>query len=198
MNMNKLGIVVSRFRENIDWVNNLNDVDIHLYNKGDDNLNFLGKTINLPNLGRESDTFLNYIINNYDNLNEYSIFLQGDPFFHFNNLVYYINNKLYLNKKLDYIGHRIETDDIYGYPNHGGLRIKDVLDDMKMPYDLETKFTFSAGAQYLVHKELILTKSKEWWIKLYETHTKYLSIPGINGSPWIFERIWPYIWNYTE
>ena len=32
----------------------------------------------LPNVGHESDTYLNHIIDNYDNLSEYTIFIQDD------------------------------------------------------------------------------------------------------------------------
>ena len=36
----------------------------------------------LPNKGREADTYLNYIIDNYENLADKNIFAQGDPFHH--------------------------------------------------------------------------------------------------------------------
>ena len=49
-----------------------------IYNKGKylDNKG-LGKIINLPNVGRESHTWLYHIVSNYENLDEVNIFLQG-------------------------------------------------------------------------------------------------------------------------
>ena len=75
--INNFQIVVSRFNENINWLSNFKNITI-VYNKGnnDKHLNDFN-VINLPNFGRESHTFLYHIINNYDNLKEYTIFFQG-------------------------------------------------------------------------------------------------------------------------
>lgn len=37
---------------------------------------------NLPNVGREGETYLNHIIENYDNLQEYTLFIQDDTHNH--------------------------------------------------------------------------------------------------------------------
>lgn len=70
-------IVVARFNENIEWLNNFKNISI-IYNKGN-NDSYLHdfNVINLPNFGRESHTYLYHIINNYDSLKEYTIFFQG-------------------------------------------------------------------------------------------------------------------------
>jgi hypothetical protein len=73
----KFQIVVARYNENIEWLLPLKDITI-IYNKGN-NIPLLNKfnTIYLSNIGRESHTYLNHIINNYDILAEKTIFFQG-------------------------------------------------------------------------------------------------------------------------
>ena len=51
----------------------------------------------MNNVGREGHTYYKYICDNYENLAEYTIFVQGRPFDHspniISNLTKYINNK---------------------------------------------------------------------------------------------------------
>ena len=86
-------IVISRYNENLDWVQSLVDTEswithIIVYNKGLPNISFSGKALEkiqileIPNEGREGETYLRYIIDNYDTLPEHVWFLQGDPFDH--------------------------------------------------------------------------------------------------------------------
>jgi hypothetical protein len=76
-------VVVSRYNETLQWINNepFKKHPIIVYNKGVNN-EFISnanviKTVNLPNVGRESHTYLYHIINNYDNLADVTIFLPG-------------------------------------------------------------------------------------------------------------------------
>ena len=71
-----LEIVISRYNEDISWTESIEEY-CTVYNKGD-TLNV--DTIELNNIGREAHTYLYHIVNNYDNLSDYTIFLQGDPF----------------------------------------------------------------------------------------------------------------------
>ena len=71
-------LIIARYNENLDWLTKYNDFKILVYNKGeelDQNYNF--KVLKLENLGRESHTWLTHIVNNYNNLNDINIFLQG-------------------------------------------------------------------------------------------------------------------------
>ena len=86
-------IIVARYNENVEWTKQFPNVII--YNKGsklDNNYN----EVFLNNVGREGHTYYKYICDNYDNLAEYTIFLQGRPFDHSPNIIYnltkYINN----------------------------------------------------------------------------------------------------------
>jgi len=75
---NKYQIVVARYNEDIHWLLPFKLVTI-IYNKGDDKDLIINNfnTIKLKNVGRESHTYLYHIINNYENLKERTIFIQG-------------------------------------------------------------------------------------------------------------------------
>ncbi len=73
MDKSKLEIVVARYNENIDWTRPYMPI-VTIYNKGKDHIE---NEINLPNVGRESHTYLTHIIKNYDNLAEKTVFFQG-------------------------------------------------------------------------------------------------------------------------
>jgi len=77
----KTEIVIARYNENIDWIKKLDkDIKISIYNKGLKNITY--PFIQLPNIGRESHTYLYHIINNYNSLEDLTIFCQGDSIFH--------------------------------------------------------------------------------------------------------------------
>jgi len=72
-------IVVSRFNEDITWTKQFKNVII--YNKGNDDIDEYNP-IKLKNVGREGHTYYKYIHDNYEELADYTIFLQGNPIDH--------------------------------------------------------------------------------------------------------------------
>jgi hypothetical protein len=79
-------IVIARYNEDISWINKIpSKTKITIYNKGIDDIKY--PSIKLPNVGRESHTYLTHIIDNYDNLADTTIFTQGEPFFHSPNFI---------------------------------------------------------------------------------------------------------------
>ena len=68
----KLQMVVSRFKEEVDWTKDYSSVLI--YNKGKD---IEIDCEILPNVGREAHTYLHHIVNKYENLAEVTCFFQG-------------------------------------------------------------------------------------------------------------------------
>ena len=105
-------LIVARYNENLDWLNSLVETEswirnVIIFNKGLDNIKLSKKTKNIikiknvPNIGREGGTYLNYIITNYKCLPEKLWFIQGDPFDHspdFFNMMTYNVAKLYINR----------------------------------------------------------------------------------------------------
>lgn len=68
--------VVSKYREDLSWVRDLS-YPATIYDKSGQ-----GPGISLPNVGRESHTYLTHILRRYDDLPDYTVFLQADPFKH--------------------------------------------------------------------------------------------------------------------
>ena len=189
MKNEKCVAVICRFNEDLDWSNQLLIPRV-IYNKGELLGNEYPWAINIENVGRESEAFLSFIIENYNDLPQRTVFLQGDPFYHFKALYEFLSkpNKNHVCFMSDFN----PICDEFGRPHHfEQLPLKQVLSDLNIENE-KNMFHFSAGAQYLVPRKFILSKSLIWWKKALEIHNYYKS------GPWIFERIWPLIWNYEE
>lgn len=93
-------MVVARYEENLDWLCSVtDDVNIVIYNKGTKITNKkildrASRVVNIPNVGRESDTYLHHIQNFGDFGNDkWQIFIQGDPFPHNPKLLELLNSR---------------------------------------------------------------------------------------------------------
>jgi hypothetical protein len=173
-------VVIARYNEDVNWVKNLN-WDYLIYNKGED-INGIYKQI--PNIGREGETYLRYIIEFYNNLPNYIAFVQGDPFPHCKNLVDIINTTPLTNQIIP-LSDKIVNDN----PDKDLLNYN--IKNLKLNYPQDL-FTFPAGAQYIIPKKYIINKSLLWWENCYNL---YISD---SNNPWAFERIWPLIFNHYE
>ena len=184
-------LIVSRYNENIDWVNKIN-FDYIIYNKGINDL--YQPHINLKNVGREADTYLNYIILNYHKLPEIVVFSQGNPFDHCYDFIEKVNKTTDINN-VTWLGSNWGpiTKNYDGGPGSDPLPLIELCELLfYQKYDISKTFTFSAGAQYMVPHKFITNKSLDWWKLCYSVFDKYIEI-----SPWAYERIWPMIWNYS-
>jgi len=188
-------LIISRYDEDTNWLQKITSWNIVVFDKGttsDENF----PNNRLPNVGRESETYLNYIVNNYDNLNEYTGFLQGRPFdhFHFNdweanisNIISYINN-INITQDFMFFGeHDPHTCDQTGVPHHPGLDLQGYanLINVNIPHIL----SFRAGAQFLVSREKILSKSRDFYNNILETTNKEVDPKAC----YHLERLWKYI-----
>ena len=182
-------LVICRYKENLTWLNSIN-LPYKIYNKGENDINF--EYVNVPNYGRESEVFLRYIIENYNNLPKHVIFLQGDPFYHCPDLINLINPIIVNNiSEIKALSKFIAIDDEFGYPNHPNLPIRNISNLLGLSDKTET-FEFGAGAQYIINRNCILSKSLAWWENAYNVHM-------LNHlSPWVFERLWPLIFKLKE
>lgn len=173
-----INLIIAKYNEDIHWINNLDSkFNNVIYNKGNDNSH-----IKLENVGRESGTYIYYILNHYYNLPNWNIFCQGDPFPHCNKFISLINNFNYLQSDIIYpLGDHIYISNDEGFPHHPGLPIKRYCEFLNLKNNNE--FKFPPGAQFLVHKNLILKHPFEFWIKCKELHNEHI-------APWVFERLW--------
>lgn len=173
--MKKINIVIARYNENADWSKQFKNVII--YNKKN-NLDYNCEQRLLPNVGREGHTYFKHIYDNYDNLSDYTIFLQCNPFDHSPNIIDNLN-KYIKNKNLDidfeFLSEFILECDLSGCKHHKGLPLKDVYEKLFGKIKGNLKFKFGAGAQFIVSKKCILSRPKEFYyniIKILEYDIK--------------------------
>lgn len=196
-----MDVVVTRFEESIEWTKTL-PYNVVIYNKG---LPHIQKNVTqLVNFGREADGMLYHIIKNYDCLSDTTAFLQADPFDHCWNVLQLLDKHqhatdvIWLGSNWGPVTKRFD-----GGPGNGcALPLLEMCNELfpSLTFDVDTVFTFSAGAQYIVPKKYILSKSLDWWInthKLFKDRFCLINTGHKNSAPWIFERIWPLIWNYS-
>jgi hypothetical protein len=166
-------IIVARYNENIEWVKQFQNVII--FNKGQ-KLPEGYDEIQLSNVGREGHTYYKYIYDNYDNLDDYTVFLQGRPFDHSPNIIrnlqkYISNTDLELD--FEFLSERIIECNLSGCKYHAGLPLHDVYEKLFNVKKNDLKFIFGAGAQFIVSKDRILQRPKDFYlkiVKLIETH----------------------------
>jgi hypothetical protein len=188
-----ISIIVARYNENIEWTKQFQNVII--YNKG----NKLEDGYNeffLNNVGREGHTYYTYICDNYDNLSDYTIFLQARPFDHSPNIICNLNN--YINNKNLNIDFEFLSETIYNssleIESTKYVQCKNIHNTWERVFgviDINHECIFGAGAQFIVSKNKILKNTKEFYKKIVEI-LEY-SIDPVEG--YHIERFHKYILN---
>ena len=198
--------VIARYNEDISWCEHLTNCII--YNKGNDNINTKHTVYKLNNVGREAHTYLYYIINNYDNLDDYTVFLQGYPFDHstalkynlnkienklneYDFLIFNINNKtnefVFLADKVYNINiNRDTTNNEYPLIQYYSIIFEENIKDKPI--------TFGAGAQFIVSKKAILSRPKRFYEKIIKLIDNEIDPVGA----YILERFWHLIFTHSE
>ena len=211
----KFQIVVSRYLEDISWLNFFSgkeEFEILIYNKGEklDGIfpkNF--KIIEIENIGRESHTYLHYLIDNYNSLPEKIIFTQGDPRDHVpsnfldrfeyftrssSSFEYFSSNILDLN----FIGENVrESGNLNGrfWENKHSKDSPCVKVPSLLIENLESKkWIFGTGAIFGVNKNLVESRDKSFYekcIDILRSSSDLVNPPEGHA----FERSWYLIFN---
>jgi hypothetical protein len=186
-------VVVAKHKEDVSWVEKLK-YKVTIYNK-DELDNHLYEN-NLLNYGKDAQTHLYHIIKNYNNLSEYTIFLQGHPFdHHCETCVEFINN-FDFNKEFHPLGPTYVRD------NEGCInQTIDYCNKMGIKYELP--FMFIGGMQCIVKREVIYRNPVEFYVKLIESISKTISKssgPSDGNDPniWALEYSWPTIFGVNN
>jgi hypothetical protein len=198
--MPSYNIVISRYNENLDWVNKLNKEYVYIYNKGN---TVVENSTKRENIGREIETFLYHIIVNYDNLPDYLILLQGNPFDHMNNIDpdnLQINIDLLINSNIENIQPLFCNTH---YENHGVYPSIKSSQYYSLFFDgiVPSQSIFSPGCQYIIPKKNILNRSIHFYTLLHYMSSNS-KIVDVNEScygnhlfdqtaidPWCLERL---------
>jgi hypothetical protein len=194
-----MDIVVARYKENIGWITHdpsiYKDCRFFVYNKGPKIPNY--PTIDIPNVGRETETYFRHIVENYDSLAEHTLFIQAEPFFHahimIGNVGAVINHCARLKDEIIQFDSELSQENLL------------VGDDYKIREYSEFLFgkkfdsvIFSQGCQWRVSRNLIRRHPLETYKKILtlvtdsEGRDEYAFDPGYI-SPWAFERLFPHV-----
>jgi hypothetical protein len=203
-------IIVARYNENIEWLQSEMENCI-IYNKG--NKLCLDNEILLENVGRESETYLHYIITNYDNLPEVIVFTQARLSDHLSSNVDDINYLLNLknqafkiSKSLGYyihndVGNSLHWDKEWNLQN-GNYYLKDNYKQNKpitfidwfrtnININYPNPIKIYMGAIFAVKKENITNKPIEYYKKLLLEVNHHIN----PAEGHFFERSWYYIFS---
>ena len=186
-------IVVAYYRENIEWLENVKDYKITIYNKSHIDI---PNTIKLENVGREMNTYFHHIIENYDNLSDVIFFTQGNPLDHVSNYIEILNGypQTLSNSVLSIGDAHFFSDiitficDMYGNPYHWGLDMNVIWKTVFTSPSPE-KIEFTSGCIFCVTKEQIKIRDLSFYQKCLE-----LSV-NRERSPWEYERLMSFIFN---
>jgi hypothetical protein len=203
---NKYQIVVARYNEDIKWLIPFKLVTI-IYNKGDDSnltLKYFN-TINLKNVGRESHTYLYHIIQNYNNLKDRTIFIQGKITDH-----KILDFEDYFKDTSDFIAKTSELniDKLKIMIEHYGKWSKENIKKSDYtPYDwikkvigidtteiVNNESSVIWGANFSISKEMILRKPK----KFYENLLRFLDNHVNPEEGHYMERSWYILFNHSH
>jgi hypothetical protein len=183
-------IVVSRYKEDTTWIEGYPYVKIYNKHSGSNKL---------PNIGRESHTYLHYVVENYDNLPDRVFFTQGDMTGHESRTV---DEFIYSKDKITggFFSHKGPN----AFPKGDGRVDWPQLHKADMDFfdwfskyideniDMRTSdLRWSAGAIFSVRKDMILSRPKKFYEDLLSQFPDH-SDPEIGHY---FERAWYYIFN---
>lgn len=193
-------IVVSHYKENLDWLKSFEKDKILVYDKNNETTDY--PTINIPNLGRESNTYLKYILDFYENLPEFVVFMQGkDDHLSVENIKHFLKKmELFPSRKIE--GHLVIFDKSglgfnkeYRITKYKGQTLVPAESDFMSWFKTYIRSEFPSyfcviwGACFIVRREAIRSKPVEYYFKLYQQTTVGEAIEVGH----FFERSWYYI-----
>lgn len=188
-------VVVSRHTEYIEWTEEI-AYPIIIYDKSKIPIK---NAIYRPNIGREAETLLYYIITNYNNLPEKTIFLQGDPrgnpvSYSYSQVIDEVN-KEHATKLMPILApnFRVNIND-YWLKSCGQLH--------SILFHSDPIVEYSSGVQYVIPKQSILSRPIELYITLHMLMVKFgkrqldFNHKLNNGiCAWTMELMWGTLFN---
>jgi len=188
-------LVIARYREDVNWVYRVKNWDLFLYNKGELMVGL--DSIPLPNVGRESGTYLHHLVEHYDRLADHTAFIQGHPFDHNPELIEELHTFTGSGPFFIFPRHShpaaergLLRCDLTGAPDHRGLPLEEFALSHKIvtPGD---QLLFAAGAQFIVSRDRIRQRPRSFYEDLLKD-----SVDPISG--YLLERLWPSIFGFVD
>jgi hypothetical protein len=199
--MNK-ELVIAAYDRDCGWTQYVDkDVKVTIYNKNQNTLKE-GEILLSPNVGRDVHTFFHHIVENYNNLSDYTFFVQDDPFDHVNNIIAHVNSnqnywRKFAVKRLDgywcfnTLYTKVMECDRYGKPQHTFEPDFDISPIWNSLFDEPEPeiYKFVAAGHFLITKEKIQTRPIDFYQKIKEI------LENQSDAPWIIERLENYIFD---
>lgn len=195
--MSSLELIIAHYEEDLAWLRKVpSNFRRRIYSKSvQTHTSSFPESIALPNVGRESHTYLTHIVQNYETLSELNVFCQGHPFDHCSTFHPILKNlSAYQTpfSKFEWLGFIIDWDNATGTRLFQNWSKNEEKDSLKMEQFCELLFNekspepyvFYPGAQFIVTRETIQTRPIEFYIKalaLAETFPH---------AAHCFERVW--------
>ena len=209
----KKSLIISRFNEDISWLEEIKGFKTIIYNKGESLSNSKFKNIiNINNVGRESHTWLYHIIENYKDLDDVNIFLQGRiddlgcmAYQNPHDYLKEINKNGFIASRYGILGPLhwgwhvgIEKNKKYMLEWDSGMISRSNIGFRKFAKELFPEIPIfvstSYGGCFAVKKELIKNYDKEFYKKLLDTLSKHKN--PIEGH--YLERLWCYMFTKNK
>jgi len=212
MNKDNTTLVVSYYnsKEFLNIVDLFKDTcNIIVYNKSDNDFeDSRFKTIKLPNLGKEAHTYLFHIVNNFDTLTDYTIFIQDDTHNHIPNYKKFFDdcNNMITNNIHFFIypcgwrqgnppGTRMVVNgrtNLHTLENHGAIGSYCNELNIKLPM----RYTTNLCAFLICSKKSILDNNKSEYEKIIEfcIEKHDLSVKNPSIHPFWFANAFEHIW----
>ena len=196
-------VVVARYNESTDWLSMFKPSRVHIYNKGDTISNSPYNVVQLPNVGREAHTYLQFVVDNYDKLPDVVFFTQGRIDDHVNPLTKEYVFQHFIN--IDGICKRAWRDVITsGFKGNRLLEWKGELAPASCDALEFFKRYISGGADapfpsYIYWAGLFSVKKERILSRPLEFYKTLLELPELQHAncevAHYFERMWFYLFN---
>jgi hypothetical protein len=163
--------VVSRYKKNVDWIYKLKIINnFYIYDKETPENKY-----NIPvNKGNEASVYLKYIIDNYNNLSNFTFFIHDEEYtwHHSDSIIQKFeeairSNKLYYNINDKCVLGSIVSNEWYKDILHWyTIYIEKYIPMNSLP-NKDWTLNYRGSAQFLVHKSLITNLPLEFYKNLY-------------------------------
>ena len=201
-------LIIAQYDEDVSWINKIQYeyiTKIYLYTKNSNNIKPIIHShipihrTHLPNIGRETHTFLHHIINNYHSLSEINIFVQAIPIIDINIINSYLDVNYITNINLTK-SNQIHLDSSnkitiwkkqplvicpYNFFEWYNLFID--------PEKLTSPYHIYFESNFIVSKHHILSRSKKYYEKLLNQLNDNNTEVGH-----FLERSWYYIFYFNQ
>ncbi len=192
--MPSIGLVVSRYNEDVTWLNEFTEkhdnLNVYLYNKKPEPIiGVYGPYLYefRPNVGNEAETYLTHMIRNHNNPKDaVTLYVQGNPWDHMHREQMHriIENGVESFEWLAF--HHLPCEAMKNGCHHPELKFQEFYNDI-FGKNIPDYFSFGVGGQFAVNSEVVNATPLD---RLYQVRDLVLDKYADNW-PWCFlERTW--------